>query len=107
MGECFFWYWPTRVVPDKGPLNGCVCVSLKYLSVTAEMKLILTLLCCNCFPFQLACCTVYIVHALYQLTCMLKDSVMISWVFVNKFFTPKLKVKENRWFVIPTAHYMF
>jgi len=25
--ECFFWYWPTWVVPDKGPLNGCVCVS--------------------------------------------------------------------------------
>jgi len=22
-----FWYWLTRVVPDKGPLNGCVCVS--------------------------------------------------------------------------------
>ena len=20
-----FWYRPTRVVPDKGPLNGCVC----------------------------------------------------------------------------------
>jgi len=27
MGECFFGYRPTRVVPDKGPLNGCVCVS--------------------------------------------------------------------------------
>ena len=26
MGEWFFWYQPTRVVPDKGPLNGCVCV---------------------------------------------------------------------------------
>ena len=26
MGECFFWYWPTRVVPDKGPLIVCVCV---------------------------------------------------------------------------------
>jgi len=26
VGECFFWYRPTRVVPDKGPLNGCVCV---------------------------------------------------------------------------------
>ena len=26
VGECFFWYWPTRVVPDKRPLNGCVCV---------------------------------------------------------------------------------
>ena len=21
-----FWYRPTRVVPDKGPINGCVCV---------------------------------------------------------------------------------
>ena len=26
VGECFFWYRPTRVVPDQGPLNGCVCV---------------------------------------------------------------------------------
>jgi len=26
VGECFFWYWPTQVVPDKGPLNGCVHV---------------------------------------------------------------------------------
>jgi len=23
---CFFWYRPTRVVPDQRPLNGCVCV---------------------------------------------------------------------------------
>ena len=22
-----FWYWLIQVVPDKGPLNGCVCVS--------------------------------------------------------------------------------
>jgi len=21
-----FWYRPTQVIPDKGPLNGCVCV---------------------------------------------------------------------------------
>ena len=26
MGECFFWYRPTRVVPDQRPLNDCVCV---------------------------------------------------------------------------------
>jgi len=26
-GECFFWYQPTWVVPDKGPFNGFVCVS--------------------------------------------------------------------------------
>ena len=23
MGECFFWYWLTQVVPNKEPLNGC------------------------------------------------------------------------------------
>ena len=23
-----FWYWLTRVVPEKGPLNGCACVCL-------------------------------------------------------------------------------
>ena len=26
MGECFFWYRPTRVVPDQRLLNSCVCV---------------------------------------------------------------------------------
>jgi len=26
VGESFFKYQPTRVVSDKGPLNGCVCV---------------------------------------------------------------------------------
>ena len=26
-GECFFWYRPTRVVPDQRPLNGrCCCL---------------------------------------------------------------------------------
>ena len=24
-----FWYWLTWVVPDKGPLNGCVCIETK------------------------------------------------------------------------------
>ena len=26
MGECFFWYRPTRAVPNQRPLNDCVCV---------------------------------------------------------------------------------
>jgi len=25
-----FWYRPTWVVPEKGPLNGCVCVCKEY-----------------------------------------------------------------------------
>ena len=31
VGECFFWYRPTWVVPDKRPLNGCVCVCIYVL----------------------------------------------------------------------------
>ena len=31
-----FWYRPTRVVPDKGPLNGCVCVCKLYTTVTTS-----------------------------------------------------------------------
>jgi len=29
--SCFskIWYWLTRVVLDKGPLNGCVCVCVR------------------------------------------------------------------------------
>ena len=38
MGECFFWCRPTRVVPDKGPLNGgvcvCVCVYCTFKAVS-------------------------------------------------------------------------
>ena len=26
VGQCFFWYQPTWVVPDQRPLNGCVCM---------------------------------------------------------------------------------
>ena len=30
MGECLFWYRPTRVVPDQRPLNGrCCCCGLR------------------------------------------------------------------------------
>ena len=28
-----FWYWLTRVVPEKGPLNRCVIVFVNYLAI--------------------------------------------------------------------------
>ena len=34
MGECFFGYWPTRVVPDEALLNDCVLEILKFPSNT-------------------------------------------------------------------------
>ena len=49
MGECFFWYRPTRVVPDKRPLNGCCC-------------------CCCCCCRTSSFCTVAWQLARFQLT---------------------------------------
>ena len=40
VGECFFWYRPNRVVPDKRLLNSCVCVCVLVAC---------TLLVANCF----------------------------------------------------------
>ena len=39
-----FWYWLIRVVPDKGPLNGCVCVVLKNSFVLHGCTLVVMLL---------------------------------------------------------------
>jgi len=36
VGECFFWYWPTRVVPDQRPLNGCCVVVVVDMSVLID-----------------------------------------------------------------------
>ena len=37
VGECFFWYRLTQVVPDKRSLNGCVCVGV-YVCVCDALK---------------------------------------------------------------------
>jgi len=34
-----FWYRPTWVVPDKGPLNGCVCVSVSNVQIIVVVGL--------------------------------------------------------------------
>jgi len=40
VGESFFWYRPTRVVPDQRPLglNGCMCVFCVYIAIMKEIK---------------------------------------------------------------------
>ena len=40
MSECFFWCWLTRVLLDKGLLNGCVYVNVS-VSVNVEFKVTL------------------------------------------------------------------
>ena len=41
VGECFFWYRPTRVVPDQRPLNGCVCVVVVVQFQLNDKRLVL------------------------------------------------------------------
>jgi len=47
VGECFFWYRPTRVVPDKRPLNCCVgagvCGKLLNIVILLDLPLHLNL----------------------------------------------------------------
>jgi len=40
VGECFFWYRPTRVVPDQRPLNGrcCCCCFSRSKSKTENIS---------------------------------------------------------------------
>ena len=37
MGECFFLYWPTRVV-NKEQLDGCVCVCVCVCGISAQQN---------------------------------------------------------------------
>ena len=39
VGECFFWYRPTWVLPDNGPLNGCTCVCVFHASWSFAVNL--------------------------------------------------------------------
>jgi len=43
----FFWYWPTRVVPNKGPLNSCLCVRMIITTIILENPLSDNYI-CNC-----------------------------------------------------------
>ena len=40
VGECFFWYWLSQVVPDKGPFSiyVCMCVCLEVLKFNFCMR---------------------------------------------------------------------
>ena len=33
-----FWFRPTQVVPEKGPLNGCVCVYVYFILMRAHQQ---------------------------------------------------------------------
>jgi len=48
VGECFFCYRPTWVVPDKRPLNGCVCACVRAcVCVRLQINICIYLQCCS------------------------------------------------------------
>ena len=65
MGECFFWYQPTQVVPDKRLLNGCVyvcvcvraCVVITFLMLTIYISEFLCMSECEFLIHRL--CTIF------------------------------------------------
>jgi len=77
LGECFFWYQPTRVVPDKRPLNGCVCVCV-CLCVCLCVSVCVCLSVCLSVPLSL---------------CL---SVILSWLHYQPNSLPSTKVDAWR-----------
>jgi len=60
VGECFFWYRPTRVVPDQRPLNGRCCCYFCVQDVLCKSELeLLNLLNMN----------IYVVRNIIQIVC--------------------------------------
>jgi len=84
-----FWYRLTRVVPDKGPLNGCVCVChcyhmwrltwLKYITCYHYHVLKLS---CHHLVCAVLCCTNSSYSPVFTSACQLMhiESVWIRWL---------------------------
>ena len=58
MGECFFWYRPTRVVPDQRPLNGRCCCCQPQSNYSTSVVLF------TCLRFYL---NVHMIHRFFSL----------------------------------------
>ena len=65
-----FWYRLTWVVPDNGPLNGCVCVAMNVLVVRIQS---------NCHTHK-ACCWSDISHMKLKSTYRIGMSVLRKYV---------------------------
>jgi len=59
-----FWYWLAGVVPDKGPLNGCVCLCVvvyKYFGVW-NVRIVIAYTLARCMRFCHCLCAVYLLQ---------------------------------------------
>ena len=69
VGECFFWYRPTRVVPDQRPLNGrCCCCCCLIFALTWR-----------CLVDNFVCSRITIVGDKGKVQKM----VQMAWTFIN------------------------
>ena len=57
-----FWYRLTRIVPEKGPLNGCVCVCQRYSSRLRA----------PCFPY------LFQSRVFWSVACVVADRLRLS-----------------------------
>jgi len=72
-----FWYWLTRVVPDKGPLNGCVC----YVAYCTDVnRLIIARRYASAVPAMAPCLSVCL-SVFITNRCSLETSGRIGWFF--------------------------
>ena len=90
-----FWYLPTQVVSDKGPLNVCVCACV-HACVCVLLVSVLQLLVCDWSVFCI--CSLLV-------GCVLGNYVVESWVSgkIHGAFHDWLSVQQLRWSTVKTT----
>ena len=78
-----FWYRLTRVVPDKGPLNRCVCVCVRAcVYVFCLLTLLAAMLLCS--PMGLTHYAFFLGRATPRVTKLLCTEFCYFWYFLNR-----------------------
>ena len=70
VGECFFWYRPTRVVLDKRPLYGCVCVCVCVISQPIHHQQ----------QYTSPECVWHVVSCCYTWRCTFQTTACVCWL---------------------------
>jgi len=72
VGECFFWYWLTRIVPDK--------IQESCKTVIVEVVVIIASETQELFVHYITCISNYFAYMYFVLlSCMSEKGTMVEW----------------------------
>jgi len=112
-----FWYRLTRVVPDKGPLNACVCVVFFLLCTAINFDFILVLLHYSNFFYNWRCFYIYmcicaciwlliilILLYCYLMLCLIQLEMHVCLIYAIKFYLLTYKHDAFIYYITDLLH---